>query len=476
MSYDLTSSDNEVMASASVLAVSTDQSSTAATLEANASKAKKEGSNWMEQLESDRFADRHLGPAELDIKQMLSVLGMDTVEALIEAAVPAGIRLDQPLKVEAALSETDALKKIADIASQNQVYRSYIGLGYHACVTPPVIQRNILENPGWYTQYTPYQPEISQGRLEALLNYQTMVSDLTGLEIANASLLDEGTAAAEAMSMSFGICRNKSAIAAKRFWVSSACHPQTIEVIRTRAQPLGIEIVIGDHRQPLAEDDSYFGMLLQYPATDGSIYDYTQFVEQAHETGTIVTVAADLLSLTLLKAPGEFGADIAVGNTQRFGVPLGYGGPHAAYFATKQAYARKLPGRLVGLSKDTKGLPALRLALQTREQHIRRDSATSNICTAQVLLAIIASTYAVYHGPIGLKQIANRIQQLTSALASGLEKLGYTLHSETVFDTLTIKTQGANCRYHRSRCQTTNQSPNRPGYRGTTSHGRGFSR
>ncbi len=436
MSYDLTSSPNEVMASASVSAVSTAQSATATTSQVN-----KERSDWTQQLKSDRFADRHLGLAGPDIERMLSVLGMDAVDALIDAAVPAGIRLDQPLKVDAALSETDALKKIADIASQNQVYRSYIGLGYHACVTPPVIQRNILENPGWYTQYTPYQPEISQGRLEALLNYQTMVSDLTGLEIANASLLDEGTAAAEAMSMSFGVCKNKGAIAAKRFWVSSACHPQTIEVIRTRAQPLGIEVVIGDHRQPLAEDAPYFGMLLQYPATDGSIYNYTPFIEQAHEMGAIVTVAADLLSLTLLKAPGEFGADIAVGNTQRFGVPLGYGGPHAAYFATKQAYARKLPGRLVGLSKDNKGLPALRLALQTREQHIRRDSATSNICTAQVLLAIIASTYAVYHGPTGLKQIANRIQQLTSALASGLKKLGYDLRSDTVFDTLTIETK-----------------------------------
>ncbi|MEM8503189.1 MAG: aminomethyl-transferring glycine dehydrogenase [Cyanobacteria bacterium P01_D01_bin.1] len=394
----------------------------------------------MQQLESDRFTSRHLGPTESDIERMLSVLSMETVEALIDAAVPAGIRLDRALKVDAALSETDALKKIAEIASHNQVYRSYIGLGYHACVTPPVIQRNILENPGWYTQYTPYQPEISQGRLEALLNYQTMVSDLTGLEIANASLLDEGTAAAEAMSMSFGVCKNRGAIAAKRFWVSSTCHPQTIEVIRTRAQPLGIEVVVGDHRQPLAEEASYFGMLLQYPATDGSINDYTQFIERAHETGAIVIIAADLLSLTLLKAPGEFGADIAIGNTQRFGVPLGYGGPHAAYFATKQAYARKLPGRLVGLSKDSKGIPALRLALQTREQHIRRDSATSNICTAQVLLAIIASTYAVYHGPTGLKEIADRIQKLTSALANGLKKLGYELRSETVFDTLTVET------------------------------------
>ncbi|MEL7331530.1 MAG: aminomethyl-transferring glycine dehydrogenase [Cyanobacteria bacterium J06560_2] len=395
----------------------------------------------MTALESDRFADRHLGPTDQDVDTMLKVLGFESVAALMAAAVPAGIRLDAPMAVDAALSETAALEKIAAIAAQNQVYRSYIGLGYYSCVTPAVIQRNILENPGWYTQYTPYQPEISQGRLEALLNYQTMVTDLTGLEIANASLLDEGTAAAEAMSMSFGVCKNKAAKAAKRYWVSSACHPQTIEVIKTRSQPLGIEVVVGDHRElKLSEDAPFFGLLLQYPATDGAIYDYTDFIQQAHETGSIVAVAADLLSLTLLKAPGEFGADIAVGNTQRFGVPLGYGGPHAAYFATKASYARKLPGRLVGLSKDSKGAPALRLALQTREQHIRRDSATSNICTAQVLLAIIASSYAVYHGPAGLRAIATRIQQLTAALADGLTKLGYRLGEAPAFDTLMVQT------------------------------------
>ncbi|MGB3298716.1 MAG: aminomethyl-transferring glycine dehydrogenase [Phormidesmis sp.] len=396
---------------------------------------------WTEELAADRFASRHLGPTDRDVSQMLKVLGFDSLEDLIAAAVPAGIRLQQPLAVEEALSETEALRKIAGIAAQNQVCRSYIGLGYSSCVTPPVIQRNILENPGWYTQYTPYQPEISQGRLEALLNYQTMVCDLTGLEIANSSLLDEGTAAAEAMSMSFGLCKNKDAKQAKRFWVSSACYPQTIEVIKTRSRPLNIEIVIGNHQDDsFTQSGPFFGALLQYPAADGAIFDYVAFIEQARETGTIITVAADLLSLTLLKAPGEFGADIAVGNTQRFGVPLGYGGPHAAYFATKAAYARKLPGRLVGLSKDSKGTPALRLALQTREQHIRRDSATSNICTAQVLLAIIASTYAVYHGPKGLRGIASRIHQLTTALADGLRKLGYTLGSEPVFDTLTVVT------------------------------------
>ena len=426
MSYESTPSAAEVMA------VPADTTATVAT--------QKKG-DWIGRLKSDCFSSRHLGPTEQDIAQMLKVLGFDSVESLIAAAVPAEIRSKQSLSVDAALSETEALAKIADIAKQNQVYRSYIGQGYYGCVTPAVIQRNILENPGWYTQYTPYQPEISQGRLEALLNYQTMVTDLTGLEIANASLLDEGTAAAEAMSMSFGVCKNKAAKAAKRYWVSASCHPQTIEVIKTRSRPLGVEVVVGDHRSvTFNESEPFFGALLQYPATDGAIYDYAAFIEQAHAAGVIVAVAADLLSLTLLKAPGEFGADIAVGNTQRFGVPLGYGGPHAAYFATKQAYARKLPGRLVGLSKDAKGAPALRLALQTREQHIRRDSATSNICTAQVLLAIIASSYAVYHGPTGLKDIATRIQQLTSALADGLKKLDYRLGDAPVFDTLNVET------------------------------------
>ncbi len=430
MSYDQTAPSSE----ATTYATATDTA-------VGVASSVKARSLWTDSLKRDRFESRHLGPTDQDIAQMLKVLGFDSVEDLIAQAVPAGIRLKQPLAVDKALSETEALKKIAGIAAQNQVYRSYIGLGYSSCVTPPVIQRNILENPGWYTQYTPYQPEISQGRLEALLNYQTMVSDLTGLEIANASLLDEGTAAAEAMSMSFGLCKNKEAKKAKKFWVSSACHPQTIDVIKTRSHPLNIEVVIGDHRTTdFATDGPFFGVLLQYPATDGAIYDYTDCIAGAHKADAIVTVAADLLSLTLLKAPGEFGADIAVGNTQRFGVPLGYGGPHAAYFATKQAYARKLPGRLVGLSKDSKGAPALRLALQTREQHIRRDSATSNICTAQVLLAIIASTYAVYHGPTGLKDIAIRVNKLTSALENGLRKLGYKTGEEPVFDTLTVIT------------------------------------
>ena len=386
-------------------------------------------------LSGDDFVQRHIGPSHEDSLQMLDTLGFDSLESLIQAAVPAGIRLKRSLDLGSGMSEYEALEQLRAIASQNQVFRSFIGLGYANCITPPVIQRNILENPGWYTQYTPYQPEIAQGRLEALLNFQTMVTDLTGLEIANASLLDEGTAAAEAMSMCYNL-RQKKEI--KTFWVSAACHPQTIEVVKTRALPLGIQVIVSDHRtfdfsQPV------FGVLLQYPASDGAIYDYKEFVNQAHAVGALAIVAADLLSLTLLPPPGEFGADIAVGNTQRFGVPLGYGGPHAAYYATKTAYARKLPGRLVGVSQDTHGKLALRLALQTREQHIRRDSATSNICTAQVLLAVIASMYAVYHGPAGLKRIASRIHILTSALATGLEKLGYPLGSEPYFDTLRVE-------------------------------------
>ncbi len=383
---------------------------------------------------TDRFVDRHIGPRTSEVHQMLSELGLDSMEALISKAVPQGIRIQQPLKIGASRSEYELLTELKAIASQNQIFRSFIGMGYHNCITPPVIQRNILENPGWYTQYTPYQPEIAQGRLEALLNFQTMVIDLTGLEIANASLLDEGTAAAEAMSLSYGVCKTK----AKAFWVSEACHPQTIAVVKTRALPLGIDVIVGDH-QTFAFDTPIFGALLQYPATDGAIYDYQAFCDRAHQAGAIVTVAADLLSLTLLKPPGEFGADIAVGNTQRFGVPLGYGGPHAAYFATREAYKRQIPGRIVGVSKDRQGQPALRLALQTREQHIRRDKATSNICTAQVLLAVIASMYAVYHGAKGLKRIADRIHYMTRLLATGLQKLGCTLGSEPYFDTLRVQ-------------------------------------
>ncbi|WP_370588021.1 aminomethyl-transferring glycine dehydrogenase [Trichocoleus sp. FACHB-591] len=382
---------------------------------------------------TDEFVDRHLGPSAAEVDQMLSELGFSSLEALIDKAVPPGIRLQQPLQLEEGRSEYELLQELKAIASENQVFRSFIGMGYYGCITPPVIQRNILENPGWYTQYTPYQPEIAQGRLEALLNFQTMVIDLTGMEIANASLLDEGTAAAEAMTMSYGLAKGDE----QAFWVSEACHPQTIEVVKTRARALGIEILVGNH-QTFAFDQPIFGALLQYPATDGAIYDYQDFVQRAHQAKALVTVAADLLSLTLLKPPGEFGADIVVGSTQRFGVPLGYGGPHAAYFATKDTYKRQIPGRLVGVSKDAQGQPALRLALQTREQHIRRDKATSNICTAQVLLAVIASMYAVYHGPSGLQRIAQRIHHLTVTLAEGLSRLGYQLGSAPYFDTLRV--------------------------------------
>jgi len=385
-------------------------------------------------ISTDSFTKRHIGVNAEDVAQMLDVLGYSSLDELIDVAVPSTIRLNHSLNLPPAQSEKAALAHLQDIASKNQVFRSFIGMGYHDCITPPVIQRNILENPGWYTAYTPYQAEIAQGRLEALLNFQTLIIELTGLDIANSSLLDEGTAAAEAMSMSYGLCKTK----ANAFFISQDCHPQTIQVVQTRAKPLGIEIIVGDH-QTFDFESPIFGALLQYPATDGTIYDYREFVTKVHEAGGLVTVAADPLSLTLLTPPGEFGADIAVGTTQRFGVPLGYGGPHAAYFATREAYKRQVPGRIVGVSKDAQGKPALRLALQTREQHIRRDKATSNICTAQVLLAVIASMYAVYHGSEGLKQIAQRVHRLTVILAAGLERLGYNISSQPFFDTVRVE-------------------------------------
>ncbi len=383
---------------------------------------------------TDSFAGRHIGPSADEVEQMLNALGFSSLNDLIDQAVPPAIRLNQPLQLPEAQSEYAALRQLKEIASKNQVFRSFMGMGYHDCITPPVIQRNILENPGWYTAYTPYQAEIAQGRLEALLNFQTMIIDLTGLEIANASLLDEGTAAAEAMSMSYGLCKTK----VNAFFVSQACHPQTLEVVQTRARPLGIDVIVGDH-QTFGFEQPIFGALLQYPATDGTVYDYRAFIEKAHEAGALVTVAADPLSLALLRPPGEFGADMAVGSTQRFGVPLGYGGPHAAYFATREAYKRQVPGRIVGVSKDAQGNPALRLALQTREQHIRRDKATSNICTAQVLLAVMASMYAVYHGPEGIKKIAQKVHRLTVILAEGLKRLGYSIGSDKFFDTLRVE-------------------------------------
>ena len=387
---------------------------------------------------SDRFATRHLGPRPEEIQPMAELCGFASLNELIGAAVPAQIRLDHPLNLPPARSEHGLLNELRQIAAQNQVFRSFIGLGYADCVTPPVIQRNILENPGWYTQYTPYQAEIAQGRLEALLNFQTLITDLTAMEIANASLLDEATAAAEAMFMSFGLKGNANK---KTFFVSDTCHPQVIEVVRTRARALDLEVLVGN-AETFDFSKPVFGVLVQYPATDGVVRDYRKFIETAHQHEALAVVAADLLGLTLLTPPGEFGADIVVGSAQRFGVPLGYGGPHAAFFATRDVFKRHMPGRLIGVSKDAQGRPALRLALQTREQHIRREKATSNICTAQVLLAVIASMYAVYHGPEGLRQIARRIQRMTALLAAGLRRLGYAAGTEPCFDTLRIPLGG----------------------------------
>jgi len=374
------------------------------------------------------FARRHIGPNDEEIDAMLRDLGFDNLEGLIDATVPKNIRFDRQLNLPEAKSEMEALAELRATSKKNKVARSFIGAGYHDCITPPVIQRNILENPGWYTAYTPYQAELAQGRLEALLNFQTMIVDLTKLDIANASLLDEATAAAEAMTLCHAVASDR-----KTFFVADNCHPQTIEVVRTRAKPLGIEVKI-DNYSRFKFDDTVFGALVQYPATDGAIYDYTEFVRQAHDAGALVVVAADILALTLLKPPGEFGADVAVGNTQRFGVPLGFGGPHAAYFATRDQFKRHMPGRLVGVSHDAEGRPAYRLALQTREQHIRRDKATSNICTAQVLLAVIASMYAVYHGPRGLRAIAQRVHNLTRRLADS----GLKIVHENFVDTLHV--------------------------------------
>ncbi len=383
------------------------------------------------------FPNRHIGPNPGEARQMLDLLGQPSLDALIDKAVPSQIRLNRPLSLPAAKSEYEVLASLKEISSQNQIFRSFIGMGYYDCITPPVILRNILENPGWYTQYTPYQAEISQGRLEALLNFQTMVIDLTGLEVANASLLDEATAAAEAMTMCHGIKDGRNI-----FLVSEACHPQTIDVVKTRARPLGIEVLVAAHTD-FEFTEKVFGILLQYPDTFGIIYDFSELIAKAHQAGALVTVATDLLALTLLKPPGEFGADIAVGSAQRFGVPLGYGGPHAAFFATRDAFKRNMPGRIVGVSKDSRGRPALRLSLQTREQHIRREKATSNICTAQALLANMASMYACYHGPEGLRKIAQRVHLLTEVLARGLELLGLSVAHEDAtgtqfFDTLQV--------------------------------------
>lgn len=388
----------------------------------------------LEQLQNSvEFISRHIGPSSEDQQQMLHDLDCNNLQQLIEQVVPESIVASESLDLQASCTEVEALAELRQIANQNKLFKSYIGQGYYGTLTPTVIQRNILENPAWYTAYTPYQPEISQGRLEALFNFQTMITDLTGLDIANSSMLDEGTAAAEAMALCQRVSRSKSV----RFYIDSDCLPQTIDIITTRAEPLGIEIEVG---KPEDCNGDVFGVLLQYPSASGEICDYREIIKNVQQQKGVVVMAADILSLTLLQSPGSLGADIAVGSTQRFGVPLGFGGPHAGYLATKESYKRNIPGRLVGLSQDSAGNPAYRLALQTREQHIRREKATSNICTAQVLLAVIASMYAVYHGPSGLTRIAHRIHMLTSILAHGLTSHDVSVENQSWFDTLTLNT------------------------------------
>jgi glycine dehydrogenase len=387
---------------------------------------------WLPPL--DAFPPRHVGPTEANIKEMLGTLDLASLDALINATVPEPIRLRRPLDLPPHQGEQATLDELRKLAIQNKVFRSFIGMGYHDCITPPVIMRNVLENPAWYTQYTPYQAEIAQGRLEALLNFQTVVSDLTGLPLANASLLDEATAAAEAMSM----CRAIVGLERNVFLVADDCHPQTIAVLQTRAKPLGIMVHVGNPMTDIQTKGQVFGVLVQYPNTDGAIYDYQDLAQHVHDAGALMVVATDLLALTLFRPPGEFGADISLGSSQRFGVPMGFGGPHAAFFSTKEEYKRQMPGRMVGVSRDTQGHIAYRLALQTREQHIRRDRATSNICTAQVLLANVASMYAVYHGPEGLRQIANRVHAFTTTLAQGLQELGCKIAQEPFFDTIRV--------------------------------------
>ncbi|MDT0677147.1 aminomethyl-transferring glycine dehydrogenase [Autumnicola musiva] len=392
-------------------------------------------------MRTDSFALRHIGPRESELKEMLDTIGVETLEQLIYETIPDDIRLKSPLNLPAALSENQYAEHIGKLSARNRVFKTYIGLGYHQAILPAVIQRNVLENPGWYTAYTPYQAEIAQGRLEALLNFQTMVSDLTGMEIANASLLDESTAAAEAMALLHAVRdRKQKKDDVNKFFVSEETLPQTISLLSTRADFLGIELVIGDHKK-FDFSTEYFGALLQYPGKFGEVHNYSSFVSQCKEAGIKIAVAADILSLVKLKAPGELGVDVVVGTTQRFGIPLGYGGPHAAYFATKDEYKRNLPGRIIGVTKDVDGNNALRMALQTREQHIKRDRATSNICTAQVLLAVMAGMYAVYHGPEGLKYIADTVHYSATNLSAELVKLGFEQVNSVYFDTVQIKAE-----------------------------------
>jgi glycine dehydrogenase len=385
----------------------------------------------------DVFLRRHLGPRSEDQREMLALLGYDSLDAFIDTVVPEDIRLRRPLALPPGRDEREVLQALRRIAGKNETFRSYLGMGYHACFTPQVIQRNVLENPGWYTAYTPYQAEIAQGRLEALLNFQTMVVDLTGLEVANASLLDEATAAAEAMHVTHAVARPSGRPV---YLVDEQCHPQTIAVVRTRAEARGLEIVVGDP-DTFRFGGGIIGALVQYPGTDGRLRDFRALCDRAHAEGALVTAATDLLALTLLVPPGEWGADMAVGNSQRFGVPMGYGGPHAAFFATRDAHKRHLPGRIIGVSKDRAGRPGLRMALQTREQHIRREKATSNICTAQVLLAVMASMYAVYHGPEGLRRMAERVHAFTGLLAKALQRMGYHIVHPEFFDTLCVEVE-----------------------------------
>ncbi len=392
-------------------------------------------------MNTNSFQLRHIGPREKDHKQMLTTIGVDSLDQLIFETVPDDIRLDSTLDLAPAMSEYEYLNHINELGAKNEVFKSYIGLGYHEAIVPSVIQRNILENPGWYTAYTPYQAEIAQGRLEALLNYQTMVCDLTGMELANASLLDEGTAAAEAMALLFDVReRAQKKAGVNKFFISEDILPQTLSILQTRAIPIGIELVIGNHEE-FDFSETFFGAIVQYPGKHGKVYDYTEFVANCNANNIKVAVAADILSLVKLKAPGEFGADVVVGTTQRFGIPLGYGGPHAGYFATKEAYKRSLPGRVIGVTKDVDGGRALRMALQTREQHIKREKATSNICTAQVLLAVMAGMYAVYHGKDGLQYIADRVHSSTNTLATALERLGFKQKNTSYFDTLLIEVE-----------------------------------
>ncbi len=390
-------------------------------------------------FDSNSFVNRHNGSSASQQQQMLESLGFKNLEELLDKVVPQSIRRKDTMNIGKGLSEHESLAKLKAIASKNKILKSYIGMGYYNTYTPPVIQRNILENPAWYTAYTPYQAEISQGRMEAMLNFQTMIADLTGMELANASLLDEATACAEAMTL----CQRMSKSKGKVFFVDENSHPQNIEVVQNRAKSIGIEVVVGNPLTAKLDEYDLFGILLHYPGSNGEVADFSQVIELIHSKKALVSMATDLLALTLLTPPGELGADVVVGNSQRFGVPLGYGGPHAAFMATKDSFKRSMPGRLIGVSIDTQGNQALRLALQTREQHIRREKATSNICTAQALLAVMASMYALYHGEAGLKKIANRVAQLTHLFAKGLENAGFTLISKQVFDTLTIQVSNA---------------------------------